>query len=297
MTFVRTPTGLANMHLFLSVDYVVFVEGGSQTFSYADVCQGLAGTNSPDILYWQMIFKCIVPQKKVCFKPVGSKSTLKRIAKDIESGIPNVCVAMDQDFDRLDGSQILADGVLYTWGYSWENDLFHEVIIKETVFTLCPIDRTLNEVDIDVDISEAILKFVNDMRWFVRADVILSLIGSGLFDRANWKRYIKSASGKPYIDVQSLRTKIRLKRSSKTGFKFAGPSTKVNTVRDCFGHLLCTFLYRLLKYLLSEYSGPSSISLKDVKSLLIKIAEDQLNAGTLHELYSHHKKQFAFIPP
>ena len=301
MIFTRTPSGLSNLHLFHGVDSVVFVEGGEHAYSYTDVCQGQAGTVSPDILYWQMVFQCMVPDKRVCFKPVGSKGTLKCIARDVASGLVlNVCVAMDQDFDRFGGGQTLADGVLYTWGYSWENDLFHEVVVKEAVFMLCPIDRTSNEGGIEADISSATLRFLKDIRWLVKADVVLSLSGCGLFDRKNWKRHIKSSSGsygKPYVDVSNLRTGVQSVRASRGGVRFVGPGTQIHTIRDCFGHLLCTFLFRLLLHLLSKYSGSPSLSLVNATSLLIKITGDQLNAGMLHELHRHHEMQFAFMLP
>jgi len=299
MIFARTPTGLSNLHLFHGVESVVFVEGGDQTYSYADVCQGQAGAVSPDILYWQTVFQWMAPNREVCFKPVGSKGTLQKIAKDIASGrVTHVYVAMDQDLDRFGGAQTLADGIFYTWGYSWENDVSHETVLKEAVFMLCPIDRTSNDRRVQADISSAVSSFMKSIRWVVKADVILSLAGKGLFDRENWKRHIKSRSGshgEPYVDVSTLRAEIRSIRTSRRSTQFVGPPLKIDERRDCFGHLLCTFLFRLLMHLLAKYSGSPSLALVNATGLFIKITGDQLAQGRLDELRLHHEAQCAFL--
>ena len=102
MIFTRTNSGLSNQYLFHKVDYIVFVEGGGETPSFQEICQGYSRTKSLDILFWQAIFKKFGSNKKVKFKPVGSKSALKIIAKKVESGeVKNVFVAMDQNSDRF----------------------------------------------------------------------------------------------------------------------------------------------------------------------------------------------------
>ena len=59
------------------------------------------------------------------FLPRGGKPILERLAKNIiENDTANTIVAMDSDYDELLGDYIVDARVLYTRGYSWENDLF-----------------------------------------------------------------------------------------------------------------------------------------------------------------------------
>lgn len=299
MTFTRTRVGLSNQHLFHGVDVVVFVEGGTKTFSYANVCNGYAGTSSLDILYWQAVFHVMVPETKTRFKPVGSKSTLRQLAEDVRQGnITQVYVAMDQDLDRFHGTRIEADGVFYTWGYSWENDLLHDIALKEAVFAVCPIDRTTNEGAVDADISATIDKFIKQARWFICADIILSKCGPGLFDRKNWKKYVKSASGQygePHFEIDDLRQKIRNINSAKGHRQYAGVETPIETKRDCFGHIIGTFLCRLFSYLVAKYSGSPGFSVVNACGLVIQSFRDNLAHPCLANVQRHHEAQFAFL--
>ncbi len=299
MIFTRTSSGISNLYLFHGVEIVVFIEGGNTSYSYEEVCQGQAGAESPDIRYWRLIFQWMSPRKKITFKPVGSKGTLAKIAKDIQLGlVKNVFVAMDQDLCRFRGTQIISDAVFYSWGYSWENDLFHKTVIEEAVFMLCPIDRSSNEANVEADIDSAFTSLVRDIKQVVIADVIMSCQGGGLFDRKNWKKHVKSRSGvhgEPYIDTESLKDNINVDQSPSQKQLISKISSSLDTLRDCFGHLLCTFLYRLLLHLLKKYSGDPSLSLQNANSILIKITGDMLSKGSLSELEQHHTNQFAFL--
>ncbi len=302
MTFTRTTTGITNLHLFHGVDVVVFVEGGTEAFSYSDVCQGQSGSSSPDILYWRAVFQSMCPDKRVCFKPVGSKGTLERLAKDVASGqLTNVYVAMDQDHDKFLGRRIEAAGVFYTWGYSWENDLLHQVVIKETVFAVCPIDRTTHENAVGADIASSLQRFRTQARWFASADVVLSVCGCAFFDRTNWKQYIKSSSGQhgePYFDAAGLRSQIRTLNSSKGSRRYQGVTEPIKTERDCFGHVVGVFLFRLFSHLVAKYSGSPSFSMLNACALLIRAFHENFSSDpSVADVRLHHETQFAFLTP
>lgn len=300
MTFTRTPAGLSNLYLFHGVDAVVFIEGGTRSYSYDQVLQGQAGITSDDIPYWRTIFGHMAHNIKVTFKPVGSKGTLNKIAYLIAAKqVSQVFVAMDQDLDRFTGQQIHSDGVFYTCGYSWENDLFCDAILKDAVFSLCPIDPTAYEAEVTADISKDLKKFEEDARWFVKADILLCLCATGLFDRTDCRNSIKRSGGgrytKPFLQTTHLRRQVRQINDSKGNNRYNAPSTRIHTVRDCFGHLLGLFLFHYFVYLLHKYHGDPSISKKNAFAVLISMLEKNLTEPTLSELRRHHDTQFAFL--
>ena len=83
MTFIRTASGLSNLYLFVGVDAVIFLEGGDSITS-EDVESGKFSDCSPDIQFWRGLFDIYLPALKFDFRSVGSKSTLSRIAQEIE---------------------------------------------------------------------------------------------------------------------------------------------------------------------------------------------------------------------
>ena len=295
MIFTRTLQGLTNQHLFHRVDVVVFVEGGTKSLTYDDVAMGLACPFSSDIQYWQTVFKHFAPNTKVCFKPVGGKPTLVKIARHISQGVvKNTFVAMDQDFDRFKNSTINCNGVFYTWGYSFENDISHEVVLKEATLTICPIDRTTHEQQISSEISKEYGQALNAIQGFVEADVTLATMTAkekGLFDRNGWTKYVKTKRGeheKPYMNLAGLESA----RSQTPNTKL---TVAIDARRDCFGHLICTYSYKLFSHLLLKYNVPSSMSLKVACALFSKVLGDCFTDNSLAEVVLHHESQFAFI--
>src|SRR3954469_4465985 len=98
-TFKRTKKGLSNLHLFYNVDYIVYLEGGSKSFSKDEVYLDNFNDDTEDIVYWKNIFKKYKKNELLKFKSVGSKKTLKDISEDILAGkIKNEYMAMDNEF-------------------------------------------------------------------------------------------------------------------------------------------------------------------------------------------------------
>jgi len=101
-SFKRTLRGIGNQHLFYDVDLVVFLEGGSLSYNKADVYAGKFTAETEDIIFWRNIFNKFFIHKKIKFKSIGSKKTIKEIAIDIINGqLSTVYVAMDNEFDEI----------------------------------------------------------------------------------------------------------------------------------------------------------------------------------------------------
>ncbi len=301
MTFTRTDAGLSNQHLFHKVDYVVFVEGSEKELSFQEVCQGYSGIASFDILYWQAIFNKFVSKKKVKFKPVGSKSILRVIAKKVELGeINHVWVAMDQNTDRFRNEYIQSNGVFYTWGYSWENDVLQLQVLIDLFFVLCPIERAENEKDVSDVISQLYYDFIHKIRHFVHVDMLLLTKGKSLFPRRNYKRLIKCNPAHtipPELKISELKRLLSECNKQFSNLKpfFFNDKYKPNTIRYCFGHLLCIYCYRALMYALKKFAQMPYIALDYMTSMATRLFGDSLDSTLSEEIFEHHTKQFEFI--
>ena len=296
MSFTRTPTGLSNQHLFYKVDYVVYTEGGTQTFSMQDLASGSFDEEAPDLHYWQAVFAFACPQLKVRFLPAGSKSTLLQLAQKIANGnIAHVMVAMDQDHDRFFGKLIQANGVFYTWGYSWENDVCCPETLEEVFFNLSPRDRRAHEKTIRASIHSCYQRFINDVRHLIRADIVLRIGNKSLFPRNNYQNLIKKPKSAqfPILDRSKLRRRLTgLRQQCTTSLRLSSPERPLSE-RDCFGHLLSRFFYRLLMHLLESNSSMPCPPQETFYALMVNAFDRHLASGNIGKIRTHHHAQFA----
>lgn len=114
MTFERTREGQKNRSLFYDVDFVCYVEGED------------GADHGDDIYFWSSIFRSVWPNRSVAFLCRGGKPQLESLARDvIKDNVESVAVAMDADYSRFFAGKIIDDPrVMYTYGYSWENDVY-----------------------------------------------------------------------------------------------------------------------------------------------------------------------------
>lgn len=116
--FARTDAGISSEYLFYGVDFVVYCEGLEQTGASA----------SADELFWTTVLQAQGVKCKC--KSMGSKSNVLPIAEKIRSeSISKTIAAMDRDYDDVFCDLILHPNVLYTFGYSWENDVLQTLDI------------------------------------------------------------------------------------------------------------------------------------------------------------------------
>ena len=147
MTLRRTLSGLRNLHIFLRVDRIVYCEGGTQ-LSIEDVLSGVGADATLDAMYWSGVSQWCGAELQYHFKSVGSKSTLLSIADDAEAmSLDTVIVCMDADFDRHTGALKRRAGVVYSWGYSWENDVVTAEALHGVLASLLPKDY-LSQIEV-----------------------------------------------------------------------------------------------------------------------------------------------------
>ena len=56
MAFTRTKSGLSNLAQFHGADVILFTEGGVQSFTFEDVCNGRFNEAAIDIKFWSAIY-------------------------------------------------------------------------------------------------------------------------------------------------------------------------------------------------------------------------------------------------
>lgn len=247
--FRRSSSGLSNQHLFHNVDLIVFLEGGNVSYSKTEAYLGKCSENTEDIIFWEHLFKKFRAGKKIKFKSVGSKTTIKEIAIDIANGqISNVMIAMDNEFDEILKQRLAHPDILYTHGYSWENDVWNETVIHEVI-------KELSGLEIEKSIiSNNFQSFIKNIKIAVYADGYLFSKGSSFFPRKNG---ILGCIDCCPIDLPSVKKDViknllnskNLKRGTVYAF---GKRNSIDTHKHCFGHLLADYCCQLIQHFLKN---------------------------------------------
>ncbi len=265
MAFKRTVSGIANQSLFHNVDFVVFVEGGTNSFSKEEVEDNNYNEESDDIIFWERIFEKYKTNVSLKFKAVGSKSTAIKIAEDIaKNNISTAYVAMDKEFDDIIGKKLNSKNVLYTYGYSWENDALSKDLIKELLD-----DLTARSVDKSL-VYEPYQNFIKDLKISVYADGYQFSKSDSFFPRKGYMRCINCDLKKPpklkKDEIDKLITKYNLNKSTLYSF---GNRHSINTEKHCYGHLLADFCSHLIRYILKKIFKLQPVDKEIIKRLVL----------------------------
>lgn len=297
MSFRRTESGLSNSYLFFGVDAVVYLEGGN-SLCRENVDQGLYADSTQDIRYWQILFGIYRPTKMYKFCSVGSKETVKSIAKDIMEGrVNNTIAAMDRDFDHIAGKMIVSANVIYTFGYSWENDAWNESSLREAFCALSSACST--RIDNEAEIIEEYFKeCASKLRGAIRIDAILSQYDNSVFDRKSYKRYVDIQSdGMPMVNMEQVKSSLVDTRNKVEGPIFRKSNFILSPLVDCFGHLFAEYAYRILTYLLEKIRKKPKLPKDYAASMVVEKFGQLLSTGVLPKLKQHYDSQFSRIMP
>ena len=246
MTFVRTSTGLGNQHLFHDVDYVIFVEGG-QSFTKVEIDQGLHNEESIDKVFWNKILDKYKADSKFKFKAIGSKTAVLQVAEDIvNNSLTTVYAAMDQEFDTILGKLYKHDNILYTFGYSWENDVWNENVIHNIVCSASAKQLNIQEV------IKPFEKFLKEIKFSVYSDGYLFAKGSSFFSRpSNHLKIIDCViSTPPCVKKSEVSDLISDKGLVKSRVYSYGSRKNICCRTHTYGHLLGDVSKLLIKHIL-----------------------------------------------
>lgn len=285
MSFRRTNRGISNQYLFHNVDLIVFVEGGP-SYTRDEVNEGKYNEESIDSVFWKKIFDKYANSKKVKFKAIGSKSTVKEIALDIVNGnISSVMVAMDSEFDELLSRRIDHPNVHYTHGYSWENDVWNDNVVHKVI-------RELSAIEIDPkEIEENFRMFLKKVRIGVFADAYLFSKEESYFPRKGYMRCVNcTPTDLPDIKsdvINDLLDEKGLKRATINGH---GRKKNIEVKRFCYGHLLSDYCYHLIASYLRNRMNLTGITKAFICRLGINKFFDHYLDNSVYDTY--YKGQF-----
>ena len=159
---------------------------------------------------------------------------------------------MDRDLDHLNGSLPIGPGTFHTAGYSWENDVWTDMIVFATFKKFSTVPEAEKAARREINEQFALMR--TNLRHCVRADALLVANALQPLHREKFKKVVLPAKGGPPTYsaraarrlVKEGREKARPHRVSRTG---PAPETLVH----CYGHLLENFGYHLLVHVLSKY--------------------------------------------
>lgn len=253
MTFTRTNSGRSNLAAFLGVKYVIYSEGGE-----FDKALGRS-RNSIDIIFWKGVFARFLPELNYTFRPMGSKVNLIPFAKDIEaSNIKNSIVVMDRDHDHHRNCLINHPCILYTYGYSWENDAWRaESIISK----LGKVSVEGVSVEMADTIRSKCKNFFSDFNRLIFVDVLCSIARvQGVHREKFWAIVDSGNPNRLKVKKIAFKTLISgIKENRVSPFRYCG-SERVIAERDCYGKLLSMFIYNLFTNCFKDITGHKNLS-------------------------------------
>ncbi|MBB3645717.1 hypothetical protein FHX14_001896 [Rhizobium sp. BK619] len=195
---MRSNSGLSNRSLFTDAIFTLYVEGGG----------GQPGKGSTDVVFWRAIFTRLRPEIRITISVLGGKPQLETIAKKVASNdVRNSIVAMDADFDELLNEKIQSPFVIYTYGYSWENDVFYGPSLILAIERLLHMDQLPSHVL--EGLTNSYEELLHGLRPFVNIDFYLRALKTSLFPQMSPGHFISHdpATAKPFLNTLSLRKK------------------------------------------------------------------------------------------
>ena len=265
--FRRTSSGLNNQHLFHNVDLIVFLEGGTQSYTLDQVMQYHFSEDTEDVLFWKRIFNRFGGTQRVKFKSIGSKSVVKEIAVDILDGkLTTVLVAMDNEFDEVLERRLDHPNIYYTNGYSWENDVWNHDVIKAVIEELSAVDIEGGEIETCFN------EFVSKIKLAVYADAYLFKDGGSFFPRNKGHLFCVDCKpvDLPIIKESEIAKKIMDKGISKRKANLFGNKRSLDPLKFCYGHFLADYCCQYVHHYLRKRLSLSTVSNDIIKRMGIR---------------------------
>lgn len=254
MSFSRTKSGLSSYHNFFNVEYLIYSEGGKPP-----VANGSNTNWSIDSIFWRGIFERFSPGVKVKIKSMGSKANVTPYAEKIQRNeISNSIAVFDRDYDPYRGEAINHPRVLYTYGYSWENDACQAELLIQALAIIHPNGQLLESDETDIrNRFDFFLKSINRM---VFVDLLCGLNKIKGVDRENYWALIDTSDPKLYKlrKRQFLELIQSIKNRRASPLRYLG-NTRISAHTDCYGKIISRFCYSLYCEYYKKITSQNSI--------------------------------------
>lgn len=246
--FKRTSSGLANLHLFYKVEFIIYLEGGPKCFTAEEVYAGEGHDETEDIIFWKNVVNHFKNRVSVKYKSVGSKLTLLAISNDVKKyHLQSIKIAMDNEFDEVLNKRLIEPHIFYTHGYSYENDIWSSEVIVNVIEQLSAVEIKDRKIPADDFAS-----FIKGMRLAVCADGYLFSKNSSFFPRPSGHLFCVDVSSPnlPKIKKEVIKAKIKSTTLTTSTIYRYGKSNHIETHKHMYGHLLADFSAQYItKYL------------------------------------------------
>jgi len=286
--FKRTTNGLNNQYLFFSVDIVVFIEGG-KSYSKEEVYNEKYTSETEDVIFWKNVFDTFAKDKRIKFRSVGSKSVVKEIALDVvRDKTKNVYVAMDNEFDKIFNEQIIHPNVFYTYGYSWENDVWNKEVIKSVITEITAIEIPHNDIEINFN------DFLEKIELAVYADGYLFEKEMSFFPRNGGHLFCINSTkvDLPLVKQDKIDSALIAKNLKKDIVNNFGHKYTIDTLKFCYGHLLADYCYQLITCYIKKRHSLNNIPKNIIHRMgLNNFFQQHFNCGDVYSYYEQLFKQ------
>lgn len=280
MSFERTKGGQQNRAVFLGVDYVCYVEGGGGESEYSD-----------DVTFWKGVFGVLRPGLRIHFQAKGGKPELEsRAANIISENICNTIAAMDSDYDDLTKDKIEDSRILYTYGYSWENDAFCKPMITK-IFSYIAKNFEIDSSEHEL-LHDEYERIRLDLIWPVRADFYALVAKCSVFPRKSPGRIISRDKKKqfPVIDRKEVVKLCKVANKNAQPRNLPSLPKLEDSMRYCVGKIYLHTMWILICAVLKEFGKSDNTTPNHFRDLGLLLFRDFLNE-TDHDQVSRHYDQ------
>jgi len=189
---------------------------------------------------------------------------------------------MDNEFDEILNKRMEHSNIFYTNGYSWENDIWNQNVIKEVITELTAV--YIDNVDIEKNFS----KFLKNLKIAVYADGYLFKNGTSFFPRKGGYMFCVDLDpiDLPTIKQLEISNMLQSKNLKKSTLYNFGGRNSIDTLKFCYGHLLADYCYQLITHYIKKRHSLSHIS-KDIiyRMGLKKFFEHHFDNGHIFNYY------------
>jgi hypothetical protein len=277
--FERSPLGIQNRALFLRVQYVVYTEGDVNGDPDASV----------DRAYWSRIFALFRPDLKVSIYTKGGKSEVTRFADHIiANDIANAVVALDRDHDDILGLLIADRRVVYTHGYSWENDILCSKVCTGTIRHIL-FSAVARRTKVTLSQHEAL---IDRFRWLNILDQVGIAYGQSVIDRSGFRKFAEFAQGEITLHLERSAADVtRLRVLRKAQVKAIPCDSDLK--RRLFGKLYLYIFYLVIRRDVTP--NGRRLSEDEFRSILFSSFRNTSRRDLKPKIRSHYQQVLAAI--
>lgn len=281
--FERSPEGISNRALFLGADYVAYCEGVEP----AEAC--------PDVHFWRLVSASYAPGLKVRVLPSGSKSDILAMYSKVsnESG-SKALFFVDRDLDDLTGEMIEDPRVIYTWMYSFENEICSTEAFKDAVWTFFPDEECCRSAD------ERLKGFFRSYGSLLLALAVMNQIGCVysccVMNRANYGRFYKQASYGRFPKIRRDEIAIaldKLKSDTESARPIRGSGAEWSSKRRLVGHFYYDIFYRVFVHCAWKIDKKFRLTKDNLKRIFLGKTFLDFPRRVSPEAHSHYVESFS----